>query len=117
MLSLKYCRYVNKDTLVLVNQHCNPFTLQELYLDGCDEISDDSLDCLVMKDEERIYIKQCKHKLACLMDQNDYSFGGGQSGDEAVGGPGETMEVPPNESAQMLALPSSGPVDLQVPVS
>jgi hypothetical protein len=57
ILSLKYCKYVNKDTLVIINQHCNPFTLQELYLDGCDEISDESLDCLVMKDEERIFIK------------------------------------------------------------
>jgi hypothetical protein len=53
ILSLKYCKYVNKDILIILNQVCNPFTLQELYLDGCEEISDESLDCLVMKEEER----------------------------------------------------------------
>lgn len=67
-MSLKYCKFVNKDTLIMINQYCNPFTLQELYLDGCEDITDDSLDCLVMRDEERVFMKQCKHKLSNLLE-------------------------------------------------
>ena len=63
ILSLKYCKYVNKDILIILNQVCNPFTLQELYLDGCEEISDESLECLVMKDDERLFIRQSQFQL------------------------------------------------------
>ena len=58
---------MNKDVLVIINQNCNPFTLQELYLDGCEEITDDSLDCLLMKEDEKQYIKQHEQKTDRLM--------------------------------------------------
>ena len=32
--------------------NCNPFTLSELYLDGCDQLSDDAFDCLVAAEAE-----------------------------------------------------------------
>jgi hypothetical protein len=32
--------------------NCNPFTLSELYLDGCDQLCDDAFDCLVLTDAE-----------------------------------------------------------------
>ena len=31
-----------------LKNNCNPFTLKELYLDGCDFIVDESFDCLLM---------------------------------------------------------------------
>ena len=36
IISLKYCPLFNSDTLSKLNTHCNPFTLSELYLDGCE---------------------------------------------------------------------------------
>ena len=32
--------------------NCNPFTLSELYLDGCDQLSDEAFDCLVLSEAE-----------------------------------------------------------------
>ena len=36
----------------IINLNCNPFTLSELYLDGCDQLSDDAFDCLVLSEAE-----------------------------------------------------------------
>ena len=52
ILSLKYCPNVNKDILALINNNCNPFTLSELYLDGCDQLSDDAFECLQLTEAE-----------------------------------------------------------------
>ena len=52
VLSLKYCPNFNKDFLQIINLNCNPFTLSELYLDGCDQLSDDAFDCLVLSEAE-----------------------------------------------------------------
>lgn len=52
VLSLKYCPHVNKDILNMINNNCNPFTLTELYLDGCENISDEALDCLKLTEQE-----------------------------------------------------------------
>ena len=52
ILSLKYCPNFNKDFLQIINLNCNPFTLSELYLDGCDQLSDDAFDCLVLSEAE-----------------------------------------------------------------
>lgn len=86
--------------MIIINQHCNPFSLQELYLDGCEEITDDSLDCLVMKEEERAFEKQFKPKLANLVEQHDFFCA---LGDEASP---ETMDAAPGESTQPLAITS-----------
>lgn len=54
VLSLKYCPNFNKEFLQIINLNCNPFTLQELYLDGCDLLSDDAFDCLMQSEAEMI---------------------------------------------------------------
>lgn len=43
MLSLRYCQYVNGETMEVISEHANPFFLKELYLDGCENINDDAL--------------------------------------------------------------------------
>ena len=43
VLSLKYCQYAGEDVCLLIAENVNPFALKELYLDGCEQISDDAL--------------------------------------------------------------------------
>ena len=38
--------------LEILNSTCNPFTLKELYLDGCDGVTDECLDILQLAKEE-----------------------------------------------------------------
>lgn len=38
--------------------NCNPFTLNELYLDGCEGVGDCTFDCLMLSMEEQMIIRQ-----------------------------------------------------------
>ena len=42
-LSLRYCQQVNEETLEIIAESANPFFLKELYLDGCEKITDQAL--------------------------------------------------------------------------
>jgi hypothetical protein len=44
---LRYCQYVNAETLTSIAHNCNPKALKELLLDGCENICDISLTCLI----------------------------------------------------------------------
>jgi len=61
VLSLKFCPHLNKEILNIISLGCNPFTLSELYLDGCDGVTDDAFDCLMLteaeKEEDNAYVK------------------------------------------------------------
>lgn len=55
ILSLKFVTHLNsanKDILNIINMSCNPFTLEELYLDGCEGINDEAFDCLMLTEAE-----------------------------------------------------------------
>ena len=54
VLSLKNCPHFDDQVLALLNLTCNPFTLWELYLDGCDCINDDSLEAISLLPAEKI---------------------------------------------------------------
>jgi hypothetical protein len=58
ILSLKYCSALSKDILGLINSNCNPFTLSELYLDGCDLMNDEAFDCLILTEAEIMFNNQ-----------------------------------------------------------
>jgi hypothetical protein len=68
ILSLKFVSHLNnanKDILNIINMSCNPFTLEELYLDGCEGINDEAFDCLMLTEAEieieEMYNKQFLH--------------------------------------------------------
>ena len=44
--------------MAILNITCNPFTLKELYLDGCDCITDDALEVLSLLPPEKAVIAQ-----------------------------------------------------------
>ena len=48
-LDLRYCQYVNAETLNSIAHNCNPKALKKLLLDGCENICDISLTCLIEK--------------------------------------------------------------------
>lgn len=48
-MSLKFCLYVNAETLQIIADEANPYFLRELYLDGCDKVNDSALANLVSK--------------------------------------------------------------------
>jgi hypothetical protein len=52
IISLKYCSLFNAEVLNCINQNCNPFALKELYLDGCEAVSDSIFDCITSSKEE-----------------------------------------------------------------
>jgi len=43
VLSLKFCQHVNEYTLEVIGEQANAFFLRELYLDGCDHVTDTGL--------------------------------------------------------------------------
>ena len=53
VLSLKFCPHLNKEILNIISLGCNPFTLSELYLDGCDGVTDEAFDCLMLTEAEK----------------------------------------------------------------
>jgi hypothetical protein len=57
-LSLKNCPNFDRQVLAILNITCNPFTLRELYLDGCDSINDDSLEVLSLLPPEKLVVAQ-----------------------------------------------------------
>jgi len=48
-LDLRFCSQINASTLYAIALNCNPLTLQELYLDGCENVDDYALKMLVEK--------------------------------------------------------------------
>jgi len=48
----------NLEILKMVNMTCNPFTLQELYLDGCEAVTDFIFECIELSEEEFMLQKQ-----------------------------------------------------------
>ena len=56
VISLKYCPNFSKDVLNIINMNCNPFSLNELYLDGCEGVGDCTFDCLMLSKEELLMI-------------------------------------------------------------
>ena len=56
VLSLKNCPHFDGQVLAILNITCNPFTLRELYLDGCDCISDDALEVLSLLPPEKMVV-------------------------------------------------------------
>ena len=53
VISLKYCPNFAPEVLKQINSTCNPFTLQELYLDGNESVTDAIFDCLELSDQEK----------------------------------------------------------------
>jgi len=53
VISLKFCQFFSADIFKQLNLSCNPFTLKELYLDGCDAVTDTIFDCLELSKEEK----------------------------------------------------------------
>lgn len=43
VLSLRYCQFAGDEVMLMIAEHVNPFSLKELYLDGCEAINDDAL--------------------------------------------------------------------------
>ena len=41
-----------------MNYSCNPFTLQELYLDGCEAVTDNVFECIELTEEELMLQRQ-----------------------------------------------------------
>ena len=58
VISLKYCPNFSKDVLNIINMNCNPFSLNELYLDGCEGVGDCTFDCLMLSKEEQQLLRQ-----------------------------------------------------------
>jgi hypothetical protein len=56
VLSLKNCPHFDGQVLAILNITCNPFTLRELYLDGCDCITDDALEVLSLLPPEKMVV-------------------------------------------------------------
>jgi len=50
---LKYCPNFAPEVLKQINLTCNPFTLQELYLDGNESVTDNIFDCLELSEQEK----------------------------------------------------------------
>ena len=63
VISLKYCNNFTAETLRLINNNCNPFFLEELYLDGCDNVTDHVFDCVEYSLEETQLNKQLIDKI------------------------------------------------------
>jgi len=40
VLSLKYCLCIGYEAMEVIAEEANPFFLRELYLDGCEKITD-----------------------------------------------------------------------------
>jgi hypothetical protein len=53
IISLKYCPNFAPEVLKQINLTCNPFTLQELYLDGNESVTDNIFDCLELSEQEK----------------------------------------------------------------
>lgn len=53
MISLKCWTQVGHDVINILNKHCNPFILTELYLDGCEGVNDQIFECLELSKQEQ----------------------------------------------------------------
>lgn len=53
IINFQYCQLFNAEVLRQININCNPFSLRELYLDGCEAVSDTIFDCIQLSKEER----------------------------------------------------------------
>jgi hypothetical protein len=51
-IDLRYCQFINSEAMHAISQNCNPEYLEELYLDGCENIEDVSLISLCATFEE-----------------------------------------------------------------
>ena len=73
-LDLRYCSYINSDSLVSVAKYCNPQSLRYLLLDGCEQVDDGALVSLTEKFDEptgklkggarglkRLSLAECRH--------------------------------------------------------
>ena len=48
-IDLRFCKYINSDSLLSIAHNCNPVCLEELLLDGCENVDDYGLYCLTEK--------------------------------------------------------------------
>lgn len=57
-IDLRYCQFINSEAMHAISQNCNPAYLEELYLDGCENIEDISLIslCSPFEEGQRIYM-------------------------------------------------------------
>jgi len=56
VLSLKFCPHISTDAMLVISQSANPFFLRELYLDGCEKITDDSLRVLCSRSDSSQFL-------------------------------------------------------------
>lgn len=56
VISLKHCHHIDASVITILHWHANPFFLQELHLDGCESLTDESFDVLkIMPEEANLY--------------------------------------------------------------
>lgn len=55
---MKHCTTFSREVLNILNNYCNPFVLNELYLDGCEGVNDQCFECLMLSKEEVLLEKE-----------------------------------------------------------